>query len=337
MESWRSKIVAINRIVSHGFFVIAALLILIFGLGAAVGGQGAVAAAAGDGAAGGVEKPQRIISLSPNITETLFALGAGGRIVGDSDFCKYPAEAAQIPHCGGWSNPNLETISALRPDLIFVLSDQPVIFKFAQAQKIAIEGMTLRSVATVHDGILKIGKLIGDEDRATSLAAHIDGELAKLQGRWKDAGTSGTDKSDLKALPKVFISISRKPGTLASMLTSGGGEFLDETVTLAGGKNVFADVGQRYPTVSKESLIVRQPDVILEITGGEKMNAEQRAGLIADWNAIPSLPAVRNKRVVVLDQDYLLIAGPRLPLIVEALLEAIHPELGGGFAMQNAK
>jgi iron complex transport system substrate-binding protein len=261
--------------------------------------------------------PRRIVSLSPNLTETLFALGAGDRVVAVSDFCIGPPEALALPRVGGWSNPNFESIVALNPDLIVVLGRHETAVEFAARRGIAVAQIPMMNVETIRSGIAELGRRLNCEDRASSLTAAIDARLAAFAAEAADPD---------RPPPRVFISTVRAPGSLSTLYTVGGGSFLDQAVRLAGGVNVFNDVDQPFPQISGESLIVRRPEVILELEAGIELSVDQRKQLVEDWSAMPTLPAVRGGRIHILTDPDLLIAGPRLPELIERLRRAIRNE-----------
>ena len=261
------------------------------------------------------EEPRRIVSLSPNLTQTIFALGAGERVVGVGDFCNDPPAALRLPRVGGWSNPNYEVITALEPDLIVVLGRHEKVAEFARRRKIPLAQIPMDSVATIRSGTLELGRLLVREDAATSLTARFDAQLADFRRQLeRHAG---------RPRARVYLSLTRKPGSLADLFTASGDSFLDEALRLAGGENIFHDVKQRYPQVSKESLVARCPEAILEIEAGARLSESQRRQLVDDWRGLSSIPAVRDGRIEILTDDILLLAGPRFPEIVEQLRKAL--------------
>lgn len=260
---------------------------------------------------------QRVISLAPNITESVFAIGAGDRVVGVTDFCKYPSEATQLQRCGGWSNPSLEILSALKPDLIIVQGQHDKVREFGRARGIAVEGVEMDSVASILAGLEKLGRLLDCEQGAQEEVGRIRERLAVFEARQIDA----------EARSAVFISIGRQAGSLSGVYTAAGGSFLDEALTLAGGRNIFADVTQPYPQASRESLISRSPDVILELAPGlDPADTATRDQLIADWQILSSIPAVRDGRIYVITDEFMLNPGPRVTLIIEKMQAALQAE-----------
>lgn len=126
----------------------------------------------------------------------------------------------------------------------------------------------------------------------------------------------------------VFLTFSRPPGKLTSLMTPGPGTFLSDLIEVAGGRNTFGDVKGGWPSVSKETLATRGPDVILELFP-EGLDEKKRQTLRSDWNSLPSIPAVKTNRIHYLTGDFLLLPGPRAVKTAEAMARAIHPEILG--------
>ena len=265
--------------------------------------------------------PQRAISMGPNITETVFMLGAGKRLVGVSEFCRWPAEVNQLKRCGGLLNPNLETIRSLDPDLILIQFGNPALEEFARSRSIPLKQVKMDSLQSIQEGILELGNVFGCRDRATSLTLSIDKEMEGLKD---ELATKGITKEQY---PKVFLSIGRSVGSLGDITTASSKSFLGEALRLAGGANVFDDLSQSYAQVSKESIVARRPQIILEIQAGADLTPRHRQMFLDGWQALPSIPAVQTGRIAVLTESYLEVPGPRLPQIVRALRQAIYPDL----------
>jgi ABC-type Fe3+-hydroxamate transport system substrate-binding protein len=256
--------------------------------------------------------PHRLIALTPSIEETLFALGLGPRVVGVGDFCVWPPEVHSLPQLGGLFNPNLERIVALKPDLaVFIPSERDLARKL---EKLGIPSLIVpgESLADVEASFHAIAERCGVPEAGERLAARWRAGLAPRLLSWK---------------PRVMLSVGRQPGRLADVLAAGPGTFFDEILTRMGGVNVFADAPTRYPQVSLEEVVRRSPDVILELRA-EPMAPAETAALVRDWNQLGQLPAVRDHRVAVLAADYVVIPGPRLPLLVRDMRAAL--EKAGG-------
>lgn len=255
--------------------------------------------------------PRRVITFAPSVTESVFAMGEGDRVVGISDWCHYPPESQDRPRCGGAASPNFEAVVGLHPDLVIVLGQATKMADFCQARSIPLLRVRMNSVAEIQTDLLRIGEALDAPDPARALAERIAKELAAV-------------KSDLPSerRPSVFLGLNRPPGAVGSLMTAGGGTFLDEVLTLAGGRNVFADL-KEYPTVSKETLVMLAPDVIVELRPEETIGQERSRELDADWAPLSSLPTVRDGRIAYVTQGFVLQPGPRVAETVRILKRAL--------------
>ncbi len=259
--------------------------------------------------------PQRIVTMAPSIVELLFAIGAGERLVGVGDWCFEPPEAKRLPRVGGEYNPALERMLALQPDLLIVQGKAEKIETFCRHNAIRILHLNTDTLATLRSGLHELGRAVGLEAEADRLAARIQAELAAVASR-----VAGRPR------PSVFLCMNHSPGSLRGLSTAHGGSLLSELLDVAGGENVLGDIALAYPPVSKEQLLQREPEVILDLHPGEELSAQARRQLLADWQAAASLPAVRTGRIYVLTDDSLLVPGPRVPLVARRLAEVLHPE-----------
>jgi iron complex transport system substrate-binding protein len=264
----------------------------------------------------GAAAPQRIIALAPSIVESLYALGAGERVVAVGDFCRFPLQASEKPRVGGEFNPSLEQLLALKPDLLIVQGKAERLHAFCRRHRIPILHVNTDTLATLRSGLRRIGRAIGREPQADALVAEIDLALARLESRLVG-----------RPRPKAFLCMGHQPGSLRGLSTAHGKSFLSEILDVAGGQNVLADLQTPYPAVSKEALLTRAPDVILDLHPGENLSDEARRQLLDDWRAMASLPAVRNGRTYVLTEDYLMIPGPRVVHLARRLTEVLHPDV----------
>jgi len=260
--------------------------------------------------------PQRLISMAPNITETIFALGQGDRLVGVTNFCVFPSEAMRLPKVGGFYNPNLERLVALRPDLIALQGRHKKVTAFCRARNTAVLHVDMDSLSTIYDGITKLGDALGASERAEQLCTQIRSGLRQVRRHTKRMKKR-----------RVFVSLSRTMGSMTNLYTVGGSSFVSQVVDVAGGRNIFADVTQPYPEVSKESLIKRAPEIILELYPGENMSDRRRRQILKEWNAFPTIPAVSHERIYVLTDDFLLVPGPRVVRAARRFAQAIHGEI----------
>lgn len=261
--------------------------------------------------------PRRVVCGSPAVTEIVFALGCGDRVVGVSDYSTYPPEAAAKPSIGGWINPNRERLLILRPDLILTQGKHETLSAFAEEYGIFFRTVRLDRLEDVYATVDSIAEVLCVKSRGTELANGI-----------RNAVEAVRRTTAAVAVKRVLLLIGRTPGSLAGLSTVGPGTFLDDMITVAGGTNIFSDAKGAYPQVSKEALLIRQPESILELNPGG-LPAETVDRLREDWKTMGHLTAVQQGRIVYLDKAFLLIPGPRIAQTAECLARAIHPELFG--------
>jgi iron complex transport system substrate-binding protein len=258
---------------------------------------------------------RRIICMAPNIVETVFALGAGDRVVGVSQYTAYPPEAREKPSVGALFNPDLERIVALKPDLVIVQEKHEKVEALCQSRGIRVLRMNMLRVSTILEGVRALGDVLGRREQAKALADKIRSDLDAVRKRVEG-----------KPRIRVFLCLGHTPGSLKGMFTVGKTSFLTEMIEIAGGENIFGDVENSYPQVSAESLLARAPDVIIETYPSEEMPESRRKALLADWQTMPGLPAVRSGRVHFVTEDYVVVPGPRVGMIAGLFAGLIHSE-----------
>ena len=259
--------------------------------------------------------PRRIVSLVPAITEMLFAIGAGSQVVAVSSYDEFPPEVKALPKVGALLDPDTERILALRPDLVIVYGSQSDLEK-------QLERAGHRTFSYRHGGIPTTLNTIRDLGTATGHRAEADKLTSSLQSRLDAV----RDRVKGRAPLRTMLVFERQPGTLREVYASGGVGFLNEMLTIAGGRNVFADVSKEAVQPSVETMLARAPDVILEVCAAgliERTPSPERDA----WSALSSVPAVRNQRVLLLTGDYLVVPGPRLAAATEAFARALHPDV----------
>ena len=263
-----------------------------------------------------VSTANRIISTSPSITETLFELGLKDQVIAVTDFCEYPEEACQLPSIGGMLNPNMEKIVSLIPDLII---HQPGDQRLRNnAKSVGIKTLELRmgNLEEIFGSIKKLGVALNCEEQANKLTLHLTKGIAFYQER-------------LKGLPQkeVLLLLGDSSDPARDLYAAGPGTFLNELLNLSGGRNIIGDSPSRYPKLSKEYIIEKSPEIIIE--AGPKSNlSQQEIDLrIQGWNRFPTIEAVKKRQIYFIGADYILIPGPRLLKIIEQFSKAIHPNL----------
>ena len=255
----------------------------------------------------------RVISLVPAATEMLFAVGAGPQVIGVSSFDERPAEVQALPKLGALLDPDLERILALKPDLVVTYGSQD-----ALEQQLAQAG--IQSLTFTHGGI---GDTLAMLEQLATRTGHTE------QGRM----TANVMRAKLNAVrmrvedqprPRALLVFGREPGTLRQVWASGGTGFLHDLLDVAGADNVFADTDREPVQATTAVLLARAPDVIVELRRGASAGDDDAEALGA-WQALGSIPAVRDGRVLRLAGDDFVIPGPRLVDAAEQLARALHP------------
>jgi iron complex transport system substrate-binding protein len=256
-------------------------------------------------------RPQRIISLIPAVTEMLFAIGAGDQVVGVSSFDTFPAEVEKRPKVGGLFDPNFERILSLRPDLVITYGSQDELTQRLKGANIPWFSYRHGGLADITATIRTLGMRTGHDAQAQTLATRLEAELAAVK-----ASASG------KARPRTLIVFGREEGSLRGLFVSGGVGFLHDLLELAGGDNVMADVKREGLQLSSEQLLVRAPDVVIELRNGQAWPPERRARELAVWREA-RIPASRNGRVHLLADPSLVIPGPRVGQSARAIADVV--------------
>ncbi|MFZ0064096.1 MAG: cobalamin-binding protein [Pyrinomonadaceae bacterium] len=252
-------------------------------------------------------KIERVISLAPNLTEIIYALGAGDRLVGNTTYCDYPEQAKSVQKVGDTLQPNVERILALRPHLIFISTSSQL---EAFARQLHDHGIPVY-VSDPHDlegvihSIENIARLLNREQQAGELVSKLRGRMTTVEAAVKD-----------RKPVRVFYQLSAEP-----LYTAGREAFVTDLIKRAGGQSVTGDVGEAWPRYSEESVVAAKPDAIILPTGGSMGGANAD---VAD--GLKRSPAVLEGRVIKIDGDLLVRPGPRAIDGLEQLARALHPE-----------
>lgn len=255
----------------------------------------------------------RIVSLVPNLTEALFAIGAGSHVVGVSTFDSFPPEVRKLPRVGALLDPNTERILALRPTLVILYGSQ-------SDARSAFERAGIKTFSYRHGGIREVLEAIRDLGASTSRVAAADALVRDVRARIDAVHRRVAGLTP----PRTLLVIDRQPQTLRNLYVSGGIGFMHEMLEAAGGRNVFAGTLKESVQPSQETLLARAPEVIIEVRAAG-MSGSSVADERSTWAPLASIPAVRNKRIFVLVGDHLVVPGPRMAQGIEALAKALHP------------
>lgn len=258
--------------------------------------------------------PQRIVSLAPSNTEILFALGLGDRIVGVTDYCDYPEAAKAKPRVAGYSNPNIEKLVSLEPDLIVAESiHERMVVPALEKLGLTVFVTSATSLDTVLHDIEVIGKVTGKSRAATKLTG-------KLRARI-DAVVSKTAALTSERRPRVLYVCWHAP-----IWTMGSETFIDDLIWKAGGSNVFTSDFKKSRAVSLEAVIVKNPQVIL--VSGMGTSGDLIYSSIISEERLRSVDAIVNRRVYkISDANLIERPGPRIVDGLEEIAKYIHPEL----------
>jgi len=266
-----------------------------------------------------VAQPRRIVSTAPSITETLFALGLGDRVIGVSQHCHYPPEANSRPRVGSYLKPNVEVIVGLRPDLVIVQAKTNDAAAQLERVKVNVLEVEHGDLEKMFAGMRLIASRCGVPERGAKLEADLRARLAAIRKR--------TESLPRRSL--VFI-VGRSPGSLENLIAVGKGSYLNELIAIAGGVNALAGTPMPYPKVSLESIIGLNPDVLVDMGDMAEtlgVTEEHKRNVVALWNRRPALKAVAQKRVFAVAADIFVVPGPRVAEAAEAFAKMLHPEV----------
>ena len=257
--------------------------------------------------------PQRIISLSPTVTEILYELGLGDRLIADTTLCDYPEDAKNKEKVGDFLSVNEEKIISLQPDLIIDTtskSHEKMWERMARAG-IRVEHFEIDTMDAVYDAYTGIGKIAGVEEKAAGLVNNLKDGFADLKAR----GARAANK------PRVLFVVDYE-----NLVLAGEGTFIDTLLADIGCVNVIADKG--WPgNASFEVLISLKPDIIIIAVNGKDLAEEKIKTIKARWTTAASVPAVANNRILVINADTATRPGPRLLKGWTETAKLVHPEL----------
>ncbi len=299
-----------------GWVVLCAVVLVLSGCGEDGGGE-----PADERTVLGQGVPQRIVSLAPSITETLFALGLGDRVVGVTKFCDYPAAALEKETVGGYYDANFELIMSLEPDLVVMMAVHES--AATACRRLGLPFLTVENESTekILETIERVGRRCGVAERAKHLSADLRERMAEL---------SAGARVKVEDAPRVLVCIGREMGSagIKDVSIAGQNTLYHELVTRLGGQNAYEGPPIQYPTVGREGLLRMRPDVILEMVSDLDRKPVTSAQVVAQWDEL-DLPAVKNDRVHVISEDYAVIPGPRFILLMEDIAEAIKSDDSG--------
>jgi iron complex transport system substrate-binding protein len=256
--------------------------------------------------------PQRIVSLAPNITEILFALGLGDRIVGVTRYCDFPPEALLKEKIGGMVDPNLEKIQSLRPDLIIAFRGNPLgVLNKLRSLHFPVFVLNLgSSLDGLFETIAKVGRVTGTEMAAEAVASGLEEKRRAVRLALRD----------ISYRPKVFLSVYGQ-----GLWTCGRGSYLDDLLVQAGGVNIAGEIPRRWLQLNREQLIHENPDIVI-IMAKDRDSSDRAAEAFRADQRFKDVRAVRDGNIHWLDENTAGRFGPRLIDALDATARIIHPE-----------
>jgi iron complex transport system substrate-binding protein len=268
------------------------------------------------------DRPLRLVSMAPSITETMYALGRGEWLVGVTAVCDYPPQARALPKVGGIAAPNLEQIVRLRPDIVFTTAEGNSRDLLDQLERLGVITFALRpdSYGGVIESILAMGRAVGAEQAARRIVEEMQQRVRAVQERLVG-----------RSRPRVLYLIWTEP-----LIAAGAGTYLDDLLELAGGQNVVRERTGSYPRLNWEQVVARAPEVILLADHREdsELASTGSGDIPADWQTWQAVPAIRAGRVLAVPSNTILRPGPRVGDGLARLARAIHP---GAFGLPETK
>ncbi|MBI2833144.1 MAG: ABC transporter substrate-binding protein [Acidobacteria bacterium] len=273
----------------------------------------------------GDRPPRRIVSLVPAATEMLFAMGAGPRVIAVSSFDEASPAVRALPKVGALFDPDLERILSLRPDLVVVYATQNDLRQQLSSARVPMFEYRHGGLKEVFRTMRALGTSVGSRAEAERLAGDLERRLEEIK-----RGVGGRRR------PKTLLVFGREPLSLRNIYASGGVGFLHDMLELAGATNIFADVKRESVQATTETILARAPEVIIELRYAAPLTAQQIAAERATWDALASLPAVRQRRVHLLVGNEFVVPGPRIADATLRLARTLHPKAAGGRSNRNA-
>lgn len=249
--------------------------------------------------------PNRIVSLAPSITEILFSLGLGDKVVGVTRYCNFPPEAQTKTVVGGVIDPNYEVIASLKPDLIIMTVEGNTRESFDKLSNLGFNIFVTnpRNFNGIFKTILDIGKMCGVEDKAISLIDSLKRELDEIK-----------KNNAAKTKLKILVLLSLNP-----LMTAGGNTFINEIIEKAGGINIARNLKQNYPIFNREEIFKVDPDII--ILTDPKIGKDELLNMFPEWKHIK---AIKENKIFKIDPDILLRPSPRVILATKIIAQFIN-------------
>ncbi|MTI62655.1 ABC transporter substrate-binding protein [Methylophaga sp.] len=261
---------------------------------------------------------ERIISLAPSITETLYAIGLGDKLVAVTDYCDYPPAARELPRVGGYTDTSLEAIVARQPDLVIMLEGQQQLRQQLNQLDVNTHSIDNSSLLGIQAAIASIGQVTGHERQADDLLADIEQQITAVRA-----------KVESQPPVRTLVSIAHYVNSdqLETVYVAGQHDFYNDLLKLAGGVNVYQGTRVMVPSVSEEGLIRMNPDVIIDVFPEADDHHSNMDQVMQQWQQLETVNAVQSGRVHIIQRDYGSVPGPRIFMLLRDFARLLHPQL----------
>lgn len=257
------------------------------------------------------QTPERIVSLAPSITESLYQLGVEKNLIAVTCYCNYPPQAKAKEIIGTLTNPNIEKIYSLSPDLVLAIegTNRPQAIDKMKDLGLRVEVLKQsKNFSDLLDNFCVLAELVGKSKQGEEIVAGVEAKVAEISSKVKDSPSLS-----------VFWEVGVKP-----LITIGTESFANEFINYSGAHNIFADVGVIYPRISRDEVIKKNPDVIILVVGMGDVTVKERKY----WDKFSRLKAVKLDRIYVIEADKVCRPTPLSFLIgLEEISRFIHPEV----------
>lgn len=264
--------------------------------------------------ASGTGEVQRIISLAPSVTETLFLLGLEEKLVGVTSFCKYPPEADTIKKVGGYSTPDFEIVVMLKPDLVIMMHEHKKVHLDEKFLELGIEILFVStgSISDILESITIIGKRCGASEKAEAVMRDMQKRIETIRNK------------DIPRVPVILVTVGKNMGSagLKSIFVAGRNTYYNDMIEIAGGKNGYSGSVQDYVNLSGEALLLISPDIIIDIV--PELEKQRVENVLMIWNDIPGLKAAAGDHVIILRGEYAARPGPSFIKVLEEFSKVIE-------------
>ncbi len=258
--------------------------------------------------------PQRIVSLSPSVTEILYGIGAWPQVIAVSEYCTFPEDVKNKPRVNGWDRTNLEQVVSLKPDFVIGVEAQEP-FVRDKLNNLGVRSLFLKGqkLADVFRSIVEIGQATGHEAAAIELSTKTEREVEEV--RQAVANLSR---------PRVLCVVDRLPGTIRDIYTATRGSYIDELIQIAGGEPVAPTGDQGYGKITKEAVLTLDPEVIIDMVQGSKGKFGEDP--ITVWDELAEVQAVRNKRIYPMTDPSVIHPSQFVGQTARIFAKVLHPE-----------